>query len=269
MASLPERIEPAWPFHSPGTASAVTEDFEATEQEVEFVFASGELVFTVAGATSKELEEQEGRLEVVPLRVEAPHSIEPQTTRELEGGRPIVYVAFTADASPFEEYTGEFSRWVKLWTSQSPFDQLSDLRELQLRGIVSDIRSHLNVSFSEQLADRVEELVDIVKEEDPTQLELISSESLLNLIVFLRSEPGISCPLLFLTPDGYFRARWRKASDQHFAVEFLPLGRVEYVLFAQDLKREKQIARHSGVVSRESLMESVGSYKVRHWICAH
>ena len=146
-----------------------------------------------------------------------------------------------------------------------PSDQLSKLREEQVLEITSELQDLKKIPFAASLASRVEAIISAEKEERFGEF-LVSVDSLQNLITFLREHPTVVRPRVVLTPSGNFRATWRKAATQHFAVEFLPSERVRFVLFTPDLHYPEITARLSGVQTRESLFDSIRQYQVEVWI---
>lgn len=144
----------------------------------------------------------------------------------------------------------------------SPFDELRAQRDTYLAHIVSYVAESLDLSYSQKLSDRLKFLLEIAKDEQ----ELVATESLINLLSFLKSEMPLACPKVFLTPRGNFRAQWRKTPEQHFAMEFLPSGKTRYVLFAADLEQPNLIARTAAITSRDAVMKSVEVYGVRDWM---
>ncbi len=144
----------------------------------------------------------------------------------------------------------------------SPFDELQAQRDKDLTYIVSHVVGSWDLSYSRKLSDRLESLLQIAKDEQ----ELVAAESLTNFLSFLQSERPLRRPSVFLTPRGNFRAQWRKAPDQHFAMEFLPSGKVRSVLFAADLEQPNLIARTAAITSRDAVMKSVEVYGVRDWM---
>ncbi len=138
---------------------------------------------------------------------------------------------------------------------------IEDKRTLEL---ISLIENSSEILFSQQLAKRSRFLFDISKEERPSEIA-ITPGSLDHFFHFLKSRPNLKYPDVVLTPSKNVRAQWRVASNQHFAVEFLPSGETHFVVFFPDKHHLEKIARVSGLVSVDSLMETVESFGVLNW----
>jgi hypothetical protein len=133
-----------------------------------------------------------------------------------------------------------------------------------LSGIVASVRRHPRLRFRERLATRLERLIEISREEQPEQPPPALA-SVQDMIAFLAANPDLSYATTVLTPNGNIRLEWRRARDQHFAIEFLGDLDVRFVVFAPDPKRPFKVARVSGQAALDSVMTLVAPYGVRDW----
>jgi hypothetical protein len=198
---------------------------------------------------------------------------------------------FSANLETLVLYWGGFNNWLKyIHLTPQPFEQgsvittepnpehaftsttgisfiilhdppIEDERTLEL---ISHIENSPEILFSKQLAKRSRFLFDISKEERPSEIA-ITPGSLDHFFKFLQSQPNLKYPDIVLSPLKNIRAQWRVASNQHFAVEFLPSGETHFVVFFPDKNHSEKISRLTGLVSVDSLMETVESCGVLNW----
>ena len=149
---------------------------------------------------------------------------------------------------------------------ESPFDKLDDLREEdeRVQEIISYVRGHLKVDFARQLADRLEFLLEAASEEYPEEVAILP-ESLRNFVSFLQSAPDLKYPDVMLTPSRNIRAQWRTAPNRHFAVDFSATGNAQFVVFSPDPNHPESTIRLTGLVSIDSLIETVRPHAVLSW----
>ena len=191
-----------------------------------------------------------------------------------EFGTPEIKGSFFSPASvlPFEVVTASSATFeanleeVFYPAFESPFDKLDELREEdeRLREIISHVRSHLRADFARQLASRLEFLVEAAREEYPDEVAILP-ESLKNFISFLHSGADLKYPDVVLSPSKNIRAQWRAAPNRHFAVEFLATGDAQFVVFSPDSNHPESTIRLTGLVSIDSLMETVRPHGVLSW----
>jgi len=149
---------------------------------------------------------------------------------------------------------------------ERPFDRLYELLsddDKTIR-IISHIRSQLNITFAQQLADRLTSLTDVAKEEVPQEAP-IAPQSLSNFLGFLQSVPNLKCPTVVLSPEKNIRAQWRAGPNRHFVVEFLPTGDARFVIFSPDSNQPEKTIRLSGSTSIDSLLETTEPHGVLSW----
>ncbi len=150
--------------------------------------------------------------------------------------------------------------------SESPFDYLYELRneDEKVLELISHIQGQLNIDFAERLTSRIQFLFEVSKEEYPDEIAIISG-SLRNFISFLQSSPNLNYPDVVLTPSKNIRVQWKTANNRHFAVEFLSTGDTQFVVFSPDQKHPERTIRLSGLVSLDSLMETVKPHGILGW----
>ena len=150
-------------------------------------------------------------------------------------------------------------------TSADSSDRTFQRRESSVAELIAAVRTESRLPFSNQLAERLEELVEISQEEFPEQAP-VSGRSLSDFTEFLCSVPDISEPDVILTYDGNIRAEWTKSSNKHFAVEFLGDSQTRFVVFSPDPRKSHITNRVSGLSTLTSLLENVAPYSVLNWV---
>ena len=183
----------------------------------------------------------------------------PTAGRVVIGGEDITSIGITSYRS---DHASESDR---------PFERLDEKRDegARLRAILSRAWRLLSPKYRDQLAARVQLLASELQDEESGQVP--STESLVQLLAFLLSNPSLHYPDIVLTPDGYFRAEWHRSRDRHLAVTFLPSGEVRYIVFA---KRPgvrlswplAQVDRLSGITSIDRLLSLLVPLGVHRWI---
>lgn len=150
--------------------------------------------------------------------------------------------------------------------SESPFDTLDELREEDEKVLEFTyyVRGRTGIGFASQLADRLEYLFEVAKEENPDEVA-ISVESLRSFVSFLQSAPYLRYPDVVLSPSKNIRVEWRRGPKQHFAVEFHTTGDAQFVIFSPDPNYPERTIRLTGLVSVESLIETVSPHGVLAW----
>lgn len=144
-------------------------------------------------------------------------------------------------------------------------EKISPGRKSSVAELITTLRTSTDLPQGNRLAARLEDLIAISEEEFPEQ-EPISSRSLEDFLIMIRSVPDIAYPEVVLTCEGNIRAEWTKSRNKHFAVEFLGAGEVRFVVFAPDPVKPYNTNRCSGVSTLDSLMDLVRPYRVFDWI---
>jgi hypothetical protein len=148
-------------------------------------------------------------------------------------------------------------------TAVGPIEELDELldEESKVRELIAHVRTSPNIHFAEKLGNRLEALLEVVKEESPDKL-VFSSDSLRNFVTFLQSQSHLKYPDVVISPSGNIRAQWSTAHNRHFAAEFFPNEDVRFVIFAP---RPDRTLRLSGIASVNTLMETVEPHGVLNW----
>jgi hypothetical protein len=148
----------------------------------------------------------------------------------------------------------------------SPFDRIDDFADddKKLTEIIDYIRSQTNISFGQQLANRLEFLVEIAKEEEPEETPIIP-ESLGYFINLVHSFPNLKYPDVMISPSRNIRVQWQASFNRHFAVEFIEDGDVRFVVFSPNPENPEKTTRLSGITSLDSLLEIAKPYGVLAW----
>ena len=151
--------------------------------------------------------------------------------------------------------------------SSRPFQIIDERRdeEQKVSELVTFIRRSINLPFARRVANRLDQLIRISEEEAPNQ-SAISSDSLRTFVRLLRNSPDLSEPGVVLTPSGNIRAEWRAAQNKLCAAEFLPDGKVHFVVFAPDIHDAQETIRLSGIALVESFLSAVEPYGADAWL---
>jgi len=119
---------------------------------------------------------------------------------------------------------------INLPASKSPFDILILDEDKELKKGIFCLRKLVGVEYADILAQRVEYLIQVAYEDEPEQ------------------------------------AQGGKQRDKKFVVEFLQGNLVNFVLFTQDPVRKSKIARLSGQITIQMLLQTVEPFGVLSWI---
>lgn len=132
--------------------------------------------------------------------------------------------------------------------------------------LINSIRCHPGIRYGQRLAERLEGLLAIAREEQPEQAPPATA-SLKSMIAFLTAHPELAYPSTVLTTAGNVRAQWRINPRQHFAIEFLDDsgGDVRFVIFAPDPTHPYKTIRASGGATLDSVMRLAEPYGVLRW----
>jgi len=150
--------------------------------------------------------------------------------------------------------------------SMGEFEKLDNLRtpEGQIKQIIRRVRITSRLSYRERLSNRLEFLLDAMKDE-AEEWRKDSPESLRQMLLFLGTVPHFRYPPITITPSATFRIQWAAVRNRHFAADFLPDGQVKFVVFCPDPHHSNRVQRLSGITSRENLIDVVKPYKVSDW----
>ena len=148
----------------------------------------------------------------------------------------------------------------------SPFEAIEDRlsEDEKVYEIIKFLNDQINLTFSKQLANRIQFLIEASKEEYPDEVAILP-ESLKNFVSFLQSVPNFRYPDVVLSPVKNICTQWRTAPNRHFSVEFLPTGDVRFVIFSPDPMHPDKTNRISGIVSVDSLMRTAQPHGIQSW----
>jgi len=158
----------------------------------------------------------------------------------------------------------EISSWN--WKKE-PFTQADLLyeEEDQVQELIFRIRTSLNITCRESLANRLVTLFNDAKEEDFNNVG-IDADSLQNFYKFLQLRPNLKVPSISLTPDCHIYASWRPKKNWVFSVHFIPTGDTRFVLFKPNNRHPERQVRLSGSTTTDMLLETVAPNGVLDWI---
>ena len=138
-------------------------------------------------------------------------------------------------------------------------------QQVTIYDLITYIRNYITLSFESKIANRIETLFEeSIKEEDAGQ-QVLNQESLICFISFLQNEKKLKEPGLVLSARGNIRAQWRSSRKNLFVAEFIPGGRVRYVVFAENKDFPSKLDRASGLTSYLSLMNIVEPFGAKIW----
>lgn len=107
------------------------------------------------------------------------------------------------------------------------------------------LRSIFRPTYGAALADRIEALSAMVREESDGSLTL-SGASLASLIAFLEGNAKLSAPKLVAGPGGEVIGVWKRPGQAEFVSRFMPNGTVRYLLTTPNPKHPQGTSRISG-----------------------
>ena len=136
-----------------------------------------------------------------------------------------------------------------------------------LAQLINRFREHPSIQFPDRVANRLEYLLAVSREEQPEQAPP-SAASLEGFLAFLGKNRGIVYPDIVLTFDGNVRAEWNRGPNRHFAVEFREDEDVRFVVFAPDLKHPYKTVRVAGTATVDSVMGQARYYGAMEWMAA-
>lgn len=130
--------------------------------------------------------------------------------------------------------------------------------------IIGRIRAMLPARYNAQLATRLTELEQLVREEEP-DARGIEVGSLLHFVTLLEAYPELRCPAVSVSPDRNIYASWKSGKDRVFSIHFLPDGRVRFVVFYPNDKHAGDVIRLSGTATADMIMTVAAPHHVLSW----
>ncbi len=171
-------------------------------------------------------------------------------------------------STPTVQETAEAPRWQFYSRVENPTTELStqESNENQVSDIIRNIRDTKSIPEREVVAQRLFELLEDVKEEDPVS-NGISLKSLLNFYSFLQMHSYyLKKPAIGLTPTNEIYASWKESQASVFSIHFLASGFAHFAIIAPSPspRIEKKICI-SGTVNPDTLLEKVKPWGVLKW----
>lgn len=177
---------------------------------------------------------------------------------------------------PYGEPKSEFERhqisafekeYPRVWSFnivQSAFERIDRDRDYdaKLAEICESFSRDLGSQLGEWMASRISTLAKIEDDDDV----VLNLESVGCLFRFLAQNKKMRRPALGVTPSGSIYAQWRKTANNKFSVEFLPDGRVYFVLFVPSQVEIAHINRVTGLEFVDSVIGNLNQYEVERLI---
>lgn len=142
---------------------------------------------------------------------------------------------------------------------------LVDDNDDAVQDLIFSMRSTATISDSQGIADRLLELYNSSKEEEPSLIGM-AVQSLLSYYKFLQKNPDLKRPAITLTPDGNVYVSWRGDEGRVLSIHFLPDSDVRFVVFKPNRRDPERKTRISGMTTFDMLMEEVAPCHVCDWI---
>lgn len=174
----------------------------------------------------------------------------------IENSTPTVQE--TADAPTWQFYSGVEDPATELSTQES--------NETRVADIIRNIRDTKSIPDREVVAQRLFELLEDVREEDPVT-NGISLKSLLNFYSFLQVHGYyLKKPAIGLTPTNEIYASWKEGHVSVFSIHFLASGFAHFAIITPSHSPgiEKKVCI-SGTVNPDTLMEKVKPWGILKW----
>jgi hypothetical protein len=172
------------------------------------------------------------------------------------------------NSTPTVQETTEVPTWQFYSGVEDPATELStqESNENQVAYIIRKMRYTQSIPDREVVAQRLFELLEDVREEEPVSKGL-SIKSLLNFYNFLQVHGYyLKKPAIGLTPTNEIYASWKQNQASVFSIHFLASGFAHFVIIApsHSPRLEKKVCI-SGTVNPDSLLEKVKPWGVLKW----
>ncbi len=178
-------------------------------------------------------------------------------------GQPVSEVGIPVQASDFNTsiYSSLnigfiISEYGLLQVFEYPIDHIN-------KAISDFIESDFTFPYREKLSKRLRLLKELADEE--SDQSPMSLASIMDFISFFRSNNSLACPSLVLTRNGHIRAEWRANASRRLAIEFMGERLVRFVIFIPDPDRPNKINYLTGVLSLQSVLDTIRIYNVPLW----
>jgi|GEM_PF-3372524 len=103
-------------------------------------------------------------------------------------------------------------------------------------------------------------------EEEGTDGDWISEESLAHFLRFLATTNNLVFPEIALTPDRNIYARWKSDRRKTFSTQFMPNGDVKFIVFKPNQLHENKVIRLAGSTTADALFDEITSQRIDNWI---
>ena len=144
-------------------------------------------------------------------------------------------------------------------------EDLVDTEDKKVQKLISYIRLADDVPKNERLANRLSNLFDAAKEEDP-ELPGISFDSIYCFYYFLQKHPYLKYPIITLTPDNDIYASWKGGLNQVFSLHFESNENVHFVIFKPNTNNPDRKIITYGTDAVDTLMEIIELNSIWDWI---
>lgn len=169
-------------------------------------------------------------------------------------------------ATPFRIVLRRQDCFVLKTSEESAFTERDTVEEQgeSVEAMILAVPSSLAVPYANTLSRRLAELFAASRQEAETELEM-SRSSLRWFLDFMRSNAGLACPLVGLSPEGNIYAAWKRDRDALFSAHFLPSGLVRFVVFTPNPRHRGAVTRLSGATTASNLLDTVRPHGVLSW----
>jgi hypothetical protein len=183
-------------------------------------------------------------------------------TEYTPAGAAIDLSDWSRDAVTAEDYNFVFS---KSLVHEDPATELNTLEknEDQVATLIAKIRSTHSIPDRENIARRLYELLEDIKEEEPESSGM-SLESLRSFYSFLQMYSYLKKPAIGLTAANDIYISWKSGPNRVFSINFLPSDLPRFAIIIPGPRSEQQ-ERTTGSASIESLIERAKPWGVLDW----
>lgn len=132
------------------------------------------------------------------------------------------------------------------------------------RHLVGYLRAFFKPAYGRELANRADELAQLVREDYKGAVEL-SAMSLYYLIAFLEARPALRRPMLVATPRGQLIGQWNGPEKQKLSIHFSDDGAARSFLLAKNENHPDQLDRSDVSSTADGIFDRAGLINVE-WI---
>lgn len=139
------------------------------------------------------------------------------------------------------------------------------IEEQSAAEIIGHIRAMLPARYRVELANRLNELEQLVQEEESDD-HGIKVGSLLHFVKLLEAHPELRCPAVSISPERNVYASWKSGKDRVFSIHFFPDGRVRFVIFYPNEKHSGNMIRLSGTATVDVVIRIAAPHGILDWM---